>query len=146
MKRLFRKKFKDTSTQEPLRGVWLLSRESDNSLTAPLNQGRECIVKWKGEKQMNSLKRPLMYNIFIWFTPGLPPRIGNYAYFCLEKALVARAVVARFQCITVSSNIRGILKCDPKSCHKNISIIHNVLLFFKNFKKEFQKLEKKIEK
>ena len=62
-------------------GLWLLWRESDNPVTGPVNQGRQRIVIWKCEKQMNSL------------------RTGNYAYFFREEALVARALVSRFQCI-----------------------------------------------
>ena len=44
-------------------GLWLLYRESDNPLAGPTNQCRQRIVKWEYEKQMNSLKSPLMHII-----------------------------------------------------------------------------------
>ena len=86
------KVYTGTSTQEPLRGSSPCdSQISANPLTGPLNQGSQHIVKWKSEKQMNSLKGPLMH---ICFTLGLPLRRGNYAYCFREEVLVATALVS----------------------------------------------------
>ena len=63
-------------------------------LSLLLSQGRRRIIYWKGEKQMNSLKGPLVYMVRFWAALVK----GNVDYFFREKSILARTLGSRFQC------------------------------------------------
>ena len=68
-------------------GLWLLWRESDNPHSGPLNQARQRIVKWKGEKRMKSLKGPLMHMIHSWTASANRQIVYFFKEFLLRKLL-----------------------------------------------------------
>ena len=70
----------------------LLWHESDNRLTGPLSQGRQRIVKWKGEKQMNLLKEPLIHMMRSWAAPAVALLLFPRKASCGEGSCVM------FQC------------------------------------------------
>ena len=117
-------------------GLWLLMwRESDNSLTAPLNQGRQRIVKWGSSAVSQNGKannKRIRYRgpWCICFTPGLPLRIGNYAYFFRDEALMGRTLISRFQ--WTWNNIQRYLICTAKYAYNTtyFNTIAFIILFY----------------